>query len=274
MNYSRFFKQITVFIRPLIYLTVLGIVLFVLWQNVRPSVSFTYKFPKMPSIHTKGPVDKFNTPYPFYTTGNETFLTISRAQAFFEITLPGKFDKISFEIVHQNHAQTELNLQATKDAENFLRLPLYNAALQQANNWSQIKDKNGWVLLQRPESQVTQFESLEQFWQNPPTDRLILAFENTYFRFDSNVQTEKLKIEQLTEATTLNHIDYIVGHYDIPLQIGQWMVSNYTIDVPEALQYRGAVYKFHLEAHGPEESKSFIKAIKITLHQPMINKKK
>lgn len=271
MDYPKFFTKLKSICRPLIYLTTVVILAFVLWQNVKPNVSFVYAFPKMPSIHTNGPVDKFNTPYPFYTIGNETFLKISRAQAFFEITLPGKFEKISFEIVHQNHSQVELNLQAPKEGENFLRLPLYNAALQQANNWSQIKDENGWILLQRPESQVKQFKSLEQFWQNPPIDRRILTFENIYFKFDSNVEVEKLKLQQLTEATKLNHIDYIVGHYNIPLQIGQWMVTNYTIDLPETLKVRGAAYKFHIEANGPEESKSFVKAIKITLHRSVIN---
>lgn len=265
MNYARFLKKLELPIRFLIYLLTIGVVVFVIWQNVKPSVSFVYNFPKMPSIHSRGPVDKFNKPYSFYTSNGETFLKISRAQAFFEINLPSEFEKISFEIVHQNQNQLELNLQVPKNREEFLRLPLYNAVLQQAENWNKVDGNDDWILLQRPETQVHQYTSIDKFLQKPPMDRQILVFEDIYSQFAPFVESENLKIEKYNEATTLNNIDYIFARYDIPEQTGQWMVSYYTINLPEEERQRGALYKFHLEAYGVEESESLVRAIKITL---------
>lgn len=269
MTYSTLFARLTLYYRLFLAIVVIGIVGFLLSCVFVSQQTFSYNFPNLPSIHLRGPVDKANNPQPLWSLEGKYLLPLHRTQTWFTIRLPDRFRGIRISVVHQNKDQLELNLKMPDPnlPIQFNRYPLYNQTLQ-ILDWPKLTREDDWILYVNPRRK-TPYQSLDEFVDNPPPNDSLLVFGDLTQLFPADFDSHKLKTEDLNEQTIwrINGFDYLLAYYRPPQQIGEWMISEWEVPIPESNRVEGAdsELSFYFEGYGQKEkSLSLIRSFSLT----------
>lgn len=185
---------------------------------------------------------------------NAISLQFKQDQAHFTVKLPDLCEKVKIKVTFEVNEMEEVNLKLSNfdQPEPLERFPLYNLLLSNLH-WPYITNDT-WRLYQRNSANHV-YQTIDEFFQNPPEDKIIGSFSHQELPFATSPLKNK---EQMSK------LDYIITNYKPPEQKGLLFINEYEGQIPQkALEGGiGAEYKFYIEAYGEKpNSKVSIKGL-------------
>ncbi len=243
-------------------------------RDINPFVSYHFDFSKpLPIFLEYNPRDVRGEVMPYAKFEDEINIQFKQNQAHYTIKLPSLFEQIKIKVTFSAEAMEEVNLKLPSfdQPEPLERYPLYNELL---NNLSWPKISNGSFSLYQRSEENRVYQTIEEFFNQPPYGKKIGFFANRELPFANGVDQQKLKLLSIEDKGVVEKLDYLITNYQSPQQKGAFFINEYQGEISqEAIKKgKGAEYKFYIEGYGEKpNSKVQIKSLDITFIRPRVN---